>query len=629
MRVEALDANDVTGPGVGLSEPIVLVVASPEDAHFALVAEQRALLEKLLASLADYLEAPAGPRALRADAWIQEAPADLGRALVPLAAAHEAAAAPLAEMASIAERLDVDPLAIGRDRAVFGALSTRLSALHARGARRLASARAAESGAAGRLARWAASNEAAYEKGILRFEDLLLAQKIADLEQTTAQIGEARERLKALLTEYKGSSDASKKAAIKREIARMRQRMAELMRRMGEQTEGLAAEHVNREALERARREAKPDRLSGDFDDIERLLDEDDVDGALAALERMGSELERVANSMKEGLERAEPQAISAFDKKMGELLDRANDLEELERGLAERTAQARRDDSARRRAESSNTIGPVARRLGADLARARARVDRIGGPLSDEIERDRSASSSMIEGAERALGAEDLEAAHERARAALRQMGEMRFSLGVAERYRFSSGPGALKGAMARLNPAIDEVGDVVSELGALLDEARDEAPRAGAAARGLAERQGEAAERARSLKDELESASRSMPGMGDELGPSAERAERAMRQAQSALERGEMQGAVDAQREAAEALRDLNRSMQQAAGRERGRSERNGRERDREEVVIPEGGAERGADRMREALDEGMKEERLDRYSSDIEDYFKSLVR
>ncbi|MEL6179267.1 MAG: DUF4175 family protein, partial [Myxococcota bacterium] len=56
--LEAADNDTVSGPKVAASEPILLRVASPEDKHLQIIAEQEEIVESLILNLADFLEAP-------------------------------------------------------------------------------------------------------------------------------------------------------------------------------------------------------------------------------------------------------------------------------------------------------------------------------------------------------------------------------------------------------------------------------------------------------------------------------------------------------------------------------------------------------------------------------------------
>ena len=115
-------------------------------------------------------------------------------------------------------------------------------------------------------------------------------------------------------------------------------------------------------------------------------------------------------------------------------------------------------------------------------------------------------------------------------------------------------------------------------------------------------------------------------MPGIQGQIGEPLKRAGEAMQRAGDGLERQQMQPAQDAQRQAMEALGEVKSSMKQSMERQReGEGKRGEGSREKVEVPGASGASPRG---WRDAVERGMKEERLNDYASEIEDYYRSLT-
>ena len=358
FTLRATDQNVSAGPGMGESAPLVLVVASPEDKHLANMDAQQAILEALLISLADYLEAPLGERVLdRGGVWRQQVSGALDNSaltarIAALKQAHDQLAPKLTALAELVPRLKADPLMAPRELTLIEGMSRELSALHERGQAALNRAPAPAI-----LARYAGEMEAALEKTSLRLDDLLVSQKMQSAAQALDEIKAMKERLRELLERYRDTQDPALREEIMREITRLRQRMAELNQRMQDQLERMPQEHVNMDAIEDAISETDAGKVKDAFSSLEQMLERGDIDGALAALDQMSEGLDGMQEQVGEASAKVDPEGMREFDKKMAELMREADDLQVLQQDLNRDTDKLQRELQSERDAQQQQLV--------------------------------------------------------------------------------------------------------------------------------------------------------------------------------------------------------------------------------------------------------------------------------
>ena len=645
LWLEASDNNTLTGPGVGRSAAIVLYVASPDDKHMQNMEAQRALVEALLMSLADFLESPLGTRvSLSKERWRQLIPGDLSASELStrharLLNTHTTHGEVLTVMSALAARLSEDPLMSPRDLKMFTALHVQLAALHKRGEGLLEGTREQAAGAtltprkAQPVASWAMETEIALEKGILRMEDLLLSQQMESAKQTAEEIEALKERLKELLLKYKETGDPALKQAIKREIQRLRQRMQELMQRMNSQLREMPSEHLNREAIEQAKLESEAKQLADDFNSIEELLDKDDIDGALEALERMSQGLDKLTEDLDKSADAAKPKSLSEFDKKVGELMDDVNDLNMRQQELEQKTRELQQQFQESRRQENQEMLEDFVSKMKREAARQREDIDRLESqPLPEHLRPSLRKAKESVRKLEESLEQQDIEGSLENAQQMQEDMDRANFSMNLSKRYTKSNSKEArqIRDALQKTQPILERGERMLDDLEGVMEEAEQQASRPDPRAQKLSKQQQDIEQQAQRLEQKIQEASEQFPQLKSELSPSMERANEAMGEAKDALGEQRAQRALDAERKALQELRNMSDAMKESLQRKRNEEQRGAQQssRDRQEVKIP-GQAEGGKkSRYRDEIQDTMKEERLDDYSSEIERYYKSLV-
>ncbi|MBA2664587.1 MAG: DUF4175 family protein [Bradymonadaceae bacterium] len=642
VYIEAKDNNKITGPGIGQSEPITLYVASPEDKHLQNIADQQELAEALLLHLADFLESPVGDRVAQKNNTYKQvvSPAlelsERRERFGRVQAAHGARPELLGQMEALTARLREDPLMLTRDVTFFAALVEQLKGLQKGGDTVFAQLAPRAHDALTilqmqQVADYAARSEDVLEKGVLRLEELLASQKMEAIKATADDIRQLKERLKELLEQYKETQDPELKEAIKREVQRLRQRMSELMARMQMQLQKLPQEHVNMEALEAAQLESDTKQLADQLQSIEQMLEDDDIDGALKALEEMDATLDSLTQDMDKAFSESQPEGISELDKQMAELLDKVNDLETLEKSI-EKDTRALQEEMAERRKESTERmLKPFTENILKQIEQQERSLDRL--EARELPSRDRplvEESRKKLQGLREMIEQQDIEQGLDRARSSLDSLRALRQMMSLSQRY---SSPQTKEhrevgDALRDLNPTIPQGQQIVDELEQMMAQSQPK-PQPGERQRleELAERQQRASEQADQLGEGLDAASQRFPTLEQQLRPRLDGAKQSMGKAQQSLEESNTQRALDEEREALDQLGQLKQEMRNALQRQRNEQRQSGQDRN-ERVEIPTQDSRKTHEQYRKEIMDGMREGRLEDYQTEIERYYKSLV-
>lgn len=640
FHIRATDNNERTGPSTGQSDALVLKVSSPEDKHLANIDKQRKLVDKLVDLLADYLENPVGERELQSDNSYRQV---VSQKTTPTTLADRAGAIHglqdrqseiFDQMASLVDTIKDDPLMAERNITLLEGLHEQFTELDERGSRTFERLHT-PSGLpdtvsrtdARRLADYAADMESTLESGTIQMMELVASQKMDAVKSTAKDIEELKDRLKDLLKKYKKTKDPELKKAIEREISRLRQRMSELTNRMQTQMRELPDQHLNKEALKQQQLESDTKKMADGLDSLEKKLDEGDIDGALEELEKMGSNLSSLSESMDKQFSRAQPQGLSKLDKKVSELMDDVNDLQSAERDLEEKTKKLR-DKLQQRQAEQLREM------LEGNTDKLKQKIEQQRQDLQEITkdqqlpERARSTAQKVerdLRDLDDALDQQDLEQAQNKAESALKNMRTMDFNLSLSERH--GSQRSDAKQARQKLDEMVPRGESINREIDSLKERARRKMPSPDSQQmKRLAEQQREIQKRAEKLNKKIDESGQEFPMLKQQLKPSLDEAGKQMGEAERQLEGGKPQEALDAERKVLQKLGELNQQMKRTMKRQN-EGEGRGRQR-REDIDIPENQDGESAEDLREDVMKNMQEEKLESYEGEIDDYYESLV-
>lgn len=646
VSFEARDNNTTTGPSVGESEAILLYVESPEDKHMRNIAQQQQVMEALLNHLADFLESPVGERKFDGNGSYRQAvrPRLEDRKRIEryqtTRGIHRQRDQILERMDNVIARLDEDPLMSSRDLTLFEGLRERLEDLHDDGdqlfgrldsradRRDLTVAHVQE------VADYASHSEEEIERGVLNLEELLISQKMALVEATAEDIERLRDRLRDLLEQYRDTDDPELKEAIQREIQRLRQRMQELMARMQMQMREMPREHVNLEAMEGMEMQSQAESLGEQLDALQDMLDNDDIDGALAALDEMEAHLDAMNTEMGDSFSQMQPQGLSELDQAVSEMMDEVNTLRDMEQALEEETRQLQEELREERREKLEEMLAPVVEELLQKIEAQQQALDEMEDRQLAEQDRsgvDRAAD--RMDDLQEMVEQEDMEQALERARAASSALRSMRSTMNLSQRYIDSNSQAGrdLDASVEDAAQMVDRGRAIEEKIEDFMDQAQqDLQPDEEERFDELAQDQSDIRERANELNERIQEQSEQYPQLEQTLQPSMEGAQEAMENAEEHLRERQVQQALDNEREALEHLGQLGDSMSQALQQQRQqeREESGQRPGEQDEVEIPGEDSGEMRERLRQEMMEGMREGRIEAYESEIERYFRSLV-
>jgi hypothetical protein len=641
VYVEATDGDTVSGAKTGRSRSVILRVASADDAHDDVLALKEQLFEQLLAQLGDALSA--GINVLD-----REAPEDIVRVIPAggtnadradrvrlLRATHDGWHSLDATFDALLAAMREDPLSIDADLELLSGIASRLTTVVEVESERLRAIGASTgdgpaSAPYEAVAHAAADTVATTERAILVVQDLVATHRADDVTRAMAELDQSRDRLRELLEAYRDTQDPALRAQIERDLQRLEQRMRELIDRIAAQAEQLPVEHLNADALEPSELGESVREMGSSLDQLRALLDAGDIDAALEALEALEREMDGIGQELSP-LAGAQPETLSEYDQRMGEMMDALGDLEALERSIEEDTQRvldemlAERAEAMRERTESALS------RMEEELRTMRDALEPGEGDLLGEGTARRLADArDALRSLEERLESGDVAGSVDSADRAMSQLFDAGWELRreALLNARDSDRAGEIDNLRQRAEEAAGAVRQVQRELSELLDQA---APRPNAEQsaqlRELAERQATGLGQLQALQDRAGEMGERFPSMEGELGPALEAIGEHMDSAAQRLDERASREALRSENAALEAIEGARQTMQQLTQRQRQRERAQSGRRPEERVEVPEDGESSRAEFRRRVI-EAMREEGLDAYEDEIRQYYDRLL-
>lgn len=646
--IEAFDNNSLTGPSRGVSRPISLSVASPNELNEEILALKEQIFEDILAQLGAMLA-----HRMNTFTWdeseekLQAAPAELTEdkraAVAGDVAETNADWAPILDkMRGLVELMADDDLTPPREtiliegayqalyqqerdaRALFTTLESQISE------GRLYEEDFAE--AAGIQGDFVNQTE----RVTLILEELIATQKADAVSRALEELTATRDRLKELLEQYRDTDDPYLREQIEREMQRLAERMRELLDRLSEQVDELPWEHVNRDAMEQSEAQQNVSDMGTSMEQMQKMLNEGDIEGALQALEQLSQSLDMLAEEFGDPRASGDSSTLSEFDRQVGEIMDEISDLEAKEQELGRETTELeeewRRERQREIQDELSKKLDDARRRI--ESARAQMSsfdrahmMDRTGEQLNEADDSLRRLSDRLEEG--------DVAGAEEAAMRAVSELNDANRAVEFMERY--VRGNPRTEGELHEAVEATKTGGEAASEVADAMRELMELAqPQPGQQGQqevqDFAQRQQQIGEQLGQLEGRLQEMGQQFPMMQDQFGEPLEQAGEGMRQAEGGLRRSQMGPAQEGQQQALDGLRSLRQQMQQRMAQRRQQQQQanrrgeNGRDVNRDQVEIPE--QAEGGNRYREEVVEAMREGSLEAYDAEIRRYYESLV-
>ena len=484
------------------------------------------------------------------------------------------------------------------------------------------------------------------EKDVLYLEQLFDKRRAEDLVRMAKDLASRRRDLASLLERYKQAPTDQAKKELLAEISRLKSRMQDMLRQMGELARGVSDEHMNAEAMAEM---AKSQDLMGGMKRVEDLLAKGDIDAAMKELDAMGSALQQMLSSL-ERTAGVPDERNAALTKQM---LEFKRDLESVQREQEKVAGETERVKAEYRKAvaERMKRAEEATRKLEELARKARDELRQSHAGTSPRSEDDYSQAKDRIDDLQRALALRDLDAALEVSKRAMpplqRLAGELESDAFMAERYASFQrrDPGDVREAARHAKEAIPPTRKVREELERLFPDPRTVLPRGEQQKLDrLAREQQGLEEQAGKLQKELESLMQAAPIFPPQAGQSLGEGRGHMQAAAEELGRKNPQRGHGQQREAMEALGRLQKGLEEMAKKgqggggggfpfpfaEAGSPHGEGAEGEpsREKVEIPQADLAKGEQFRRDLL-EAMKQGTPEPYRGEVKRYYEELVK
>jgi hypothetical protein len=642
--IEAADDDLVSGPKKGVSETHRVKVYSEAEHRRQVLEKARQVFEELVTLLADRLETFAAGTVATADRLVVAEQLDIRTRHL-----HE-------RMRETAREIRADRAGPREVAAAFENVASQLRLAE----QRVSAARAPvalafrirsrpDATIVRNMAAFDAQLDAELEKSVLYLEQLLDKRRAEDLVRLAKDLASKRRELADLLEKYKAApSEAAKKELVAR-IQRMRERVKELLARMGEAARGFNDEHMNAEALGEL---AKSQDLASGMDQMEQMLAKGDVEGAMRALDQMASTMER----MLAGMQRTAGMPDEKSRELMKDMLAFKESLEQI-KGEQEKTAKETEAIQKRYKealAQRARQAAEKVRRLEKLAGEARRDVEATQPGITFRAEPEYDQSREGLTDLERALAMKELYSAWEtvqRTSPAVERLARFLdedVALGEQNAAYTRRDPLTLRQAQSRAREALPKVKEIRDELAKLFPDPRSLLGEGDQKKlEGLSRRQGELEQKAgelqRKLSELMQQAPVFPPSAPGQLGETRGH----MGQAASQLGNRNPQRGHGEQELALDALERFRKGLEEAARKGQGGgggtgfpfpfadsgggTEDSGRGADpsREKVQIPGAEAHKVPEEFRRDLLEAMKQGTPDRYRGDVQRYYEELVR
>ncbi len=639
--IEALDDDTVSGPKKGVSETRTVKIYSEAEHRRAVLDKARRALEEAVILLADRLELFAQGSIATPDRLVVAGQLDV-------------------RTRHLHEGMRVTAREIRRDktgpREVAAALENVAGQIRV-AEQRLAAARQPVAAAlrirttpdrslVGMMRIFDGQLDEQLEKGILYLEQLLDKQRGEDLVRLGKELGRGRRELADLLERFRASPTEQGKKELVARIARMKERVKDLLAKMAELSKGFADEHMNAEALAEMSRSRD---LVGGLDEVERLLAKGDVEGAMKALDQMASAMDQ----MLAGLQRTAgmpDEKAQALMKEMLAFKDQIGQVKgEQERAAAEteKLRESYRADVAKRVKEAQGKIERLEKL--AKEARRDVQASEPGVTMRAQPELDEARDS--LGDLERALGTREMGAAWDMARRSgsaterLAQFLDEDVSLAERNPSFTRRDPQSVRDAARNAARAVPKVREIMGELSKLFPDPRsmlskEDQQRLESLARRQAKLEQKAGDLQRQLSELMEKAPIFPPSAPGQLGETRGH----MGQAAAQLMNKNPQRGRGEQELALDALERFQKGLEEAAKKGKGGGgmgfpfpfaesggEENGDGFDpsREKVEIPGAEAHKVPEEFRKDLLEAMKQGAPERYRGEVQRYYEELVK
>jgi Domain of unknown function (DUF4175) len=481
------------------------------------------------------------------------------------------------------------------------------------------------------------------EKSVLYLETLLDLQRVAALKELAEELRSRRRELSGLLEDFKNAPDQKKQEELLRHMEGLKDRINELMQRMGEMAKGIRDEYLNYEALKELQESRD---LKSSLEEVEQLVKEGKTDEAMKKMQELAMQMDEMLEQLDEAADQSEEQADPELAKKFEDFKQGLDEAAAEQERLAQQTRAVRekyREQTRKRVAEKGKALADELLKKTAELRKSwEAETESTQGLAGEGLKEQ---ALHELDNLDQALKAQDYDLALEAARGTSDRALALQE---VAERNRrldetFSNPPEVRKGSKdvadraARDARKAEEVREKLEQIFPRPDEllSQDDQKKL----QELSGQQQKLERKAQKLQGQMDELSQMAPIFDPDAQRQLDQAGQRMGQAAGELARKDAREANGEQNAALEHLQSLQRQMEQAqqgGGKGKRRlplpmsmGQRGGRGLKQDKVEIPDEDPNRAPRELRKDVMDAMKQGSPDRYKDQVKKYYEELVK
>ncbi|HEX7478291.1 MAG TPA: hypothetical protein VF331_10830 [Polyangiales bacterium] len=600
--LSARDQDLVSGPNVGKSEELEIEVASEQRRLSAFIPDLQSVADAAVDVLGDRLddEVPAEPG--RAKARFERIETST-RAWLGLIAKLTSAAA----RAEPSGTLDYDKVAGVRRR--NQKLIDEEAGLHRAGAAGLAVRQHMD-----------ARNVDELERDVVLLTDLLAKAHIDEAGAIAAELRQLKKRIENLMAKLGKNPSEHDERALMEEIARAKQRLAQLAQSLSRMATRVPGEFMNQEAL-------KQPEAGRTLQELEQAVKRHDLHAAAKDLDSLAKQIDQLAQQIGEGGVRLRESRFGPQDQAMAAARQKLDMLAQEQSRLLDHSRQLAKSGGQNADSQSSvetKQLQSLAQGIGDKLGQMQDRDGRLSQSSAMQRARDRARDAND------ALRSGDMAAARAAAQGAQQALSQAAAELAAEAQMSPGNGGQAAKNAQLAQRAAED-----AQRLAQGIENSR---PTGGPSEsdrqklRADVDPQAKTRQAAEQLKEAFEHGPDGLP-LSPDGAESLDQAQKAMQRAEQALQHGQAEQAAQEQQAANDGLRKLSEKLAQEQKKQGSEGGPSGSEANtagaQTPVHIP--GAEdfKGPAQLRRKLLDAMREPAPSGFEAAVQRYYQELLR
>lgn len=473
------------------------------------------------------------------------------------------------------------------------------------------------------------------EKSAHLLHTLISDHKGEDVARALQELTHIRERIRALLEQYKETKDPELRARIQRELDRLARRMQDLMQKLASQMENLPQEHFNAEALEKGDTQEQVDSMRDAMKELQRSLSEGNADAAMQAFDELSKNLDELYQNFGDPSLDADEQMLSEFDQQMGELMNQMSAVEQMQQAIEEETRKMTQELQEEKREANQDALLKELEAAMRAIQDAQQHTHDASRQSDDPDQQQATQQAlSKLQTLEKSLREQNLSIAEDAALDAMEALLSVKNEAAKQRRYTSDKDQAdRLKQVERHGEQDAAHMRDIAEKLNQWQQRLQ---PEPGQERQGqmdsLNKRQQEAADRLEQLRQSLEASRQKYPMMNPDDDPDMKRSSQGMQQSSESLQRGKPSQAHDGQQQALEGLQAMREGLKQQMAQRRQKMQQEaqrgqgaGGRRDKVDVTQE---SERDL-RVRRQIMDAMREDSLKAWEKPIQKYYESLVR